>query len=321
MLNTISPNQFKDHKLLEQAKHPSESDAARFAECYKTGVISDYMKKSSQFDKLYDFIDIEDKKLFSVEGKNFIIAKEKPTHNNWPAFRIFSVNEKGEKSIMASILDYFGNGYTIYNNNGNIIYEKSYVRDLPIARVFDNTMKGYTADMNELERIKDFDFMTNDAKISKLNTKGQFTTWHADFLDNFGRFLSKMTKYFTLDGNTPSKDVFLNADKYTTFEDVTLSTLKSSELLETSKFSIHNNLLEINTPRITGTVPLFDKIFPSIKEDSSNLHVHFHRFFGSGIFNEQDSQFLKALSRYLTELNKISTTKFNYLDFIQTLIK
>lgn len=364
MLSKISSNNLntkQNKNLLAQNKNHTENDRARFKECYVNGIIPEYMEKSSKFDKLYDFIDIEDKKLISADGQNYIIAKEKPTHNNWPAFRIFSVNNKGEKNHIASILDYFGKGYTLYNKNGDVVCEKSYVREEPMFRVFDETLTGYAPNMNEIDRIKNYneknigtvpnkkeiasiksyDYMTEGVAISKLNTKNKLANWHVDFIDNFGKYLSEMTKY--LYGKNQEKDVFLNADKYMNLEDVTQSAMKKSELLKNGKLSINNkNLLKIKTPFMEGAVPLFEKVLPSIKEGDSGLHIKFNvlrigAFYGAqkmkllGLkdverfadipFKEQETIFIKALSRYLTELNKKVPKQFDYIALMKCFMK
>lgn len=313
-------NKYQSNYLLKQNKIQSSDDKMKYLNCHASGIIHEYMEKSSRFDKLYDFMDIEEQKLYNIDGENFIIVKEAPTHNNYPAYRIFNVSPEGEKQHVASIMDYNGHGCRIYDYDGSVPYLKEYIRDNPVCSVDDATMKGFTPFMKEIEDNSD---MLDNASISKLDTKGKFRFWHADFIDNFSGFVKEILS----GGGNVDKDTILNIDKYIQPNELSPQNLMKSELLEKGKFTLYNDTLEINTKFLQGTVPVFKTVVPNIKNDRTALKIKFDfllqsRAFNKYVLNEQETTFVKALCRYLTEINKlVNADKLDKLTAIRTLLR
>ncbi len=317
------PNKKQSNYLFKQNKNQSPDVKMKYRNCYASGMIHDYMEKSSAFDKLYDFMDIKEQKLYEIGGEKFIIAKEAPTYTNFPAYRVFNVSPEGEKRHVASIMDYYGHGYRLYDHDGRVPYKKEYIRDYPVCAVNDATMKGFTPFMKE---VKDyFNDMLDNASISKLDTKGKFCFWHADFIDNFADFVKEILR----GGGNVDKDTILNIDKYIQPDELSPQNLMKSELLEKGKFSLYNNTLEINTEFLQGSVPVFKTVVPDIKNDRTALKIKIELFqpftfckIRSHVLDEQESTFVKSLCRYLTEINKlVNADKLNKLTAIRTLLR
>ena len=157
-------------------------------------------------------------------------------------------------------------------------------------------------------------------------------------LDNF----INLVKGILSGGGDIDTDIIRNANKYMAFYDITPEALKQSGLLEAGKFQIHQNALEINNGFIDGIVPLFEDHKIDIKEGNAPLSIKMmgkwynppikvtysdgihivKRVFEqkSSPLDEQAMTFIKAVAKYLTELNKTIGTNINYLDVIKKLM-
>ena len=139
-------------------------------------------------------------------------------------------------------------------------------------------------------------------------------------------------------GGNVDKDVILNFSEHSK-EDLSAEGLKKSGLLEQGKFGIYQGkVLEINTDVIQGTVPIFDEIVPDIEKGGPKLKIDAHlkgdydpryQYFLNEsyireevekhrrLLTEQESTFLKAISRYLSELNKKVPKQLNLVEMFE----
>lgn len=323
------------NSLITQNKRHSKSDKERYSKTYADRNVFNYMERSSKFDKLYDFMDIEEQRVFSANGDTFIVAKEAPTHNNWPAYRMFLAQADGTKKHLGSVLDYGNGRYRLYGAQGEVpFFKESMWNDLEGCVVDDKAMSGIAPNMQKID--KHYYNMINGGNIDMVNTKEPFFSWHGSFIDNFSDMIKEIIGYHQ--GGDVDKDVILNFSEHSK-EDLSAEGLMKSGLLEQGKFGIYQGrVLEINTDIIQGTVPIFNKVVPDIKENGPSLKIDTHlkgdydpryQYFLNEsyiremvqehrrLLTEQESTFLKAISRYLSELNKKVPKQLNLVEMFE----
>ncbi len=298
--------------------------------------IDDYIRKTSQIDGLYDYLTFSDKKLCFPNGTSVILGQEQDLYfPSTPIYRAFHIDKHGKKTLMATITDQSHGMFTFFDELGNRFAGRDISRtEVPMYWVKDGVMTAQVQDMTELAKVDP----TTTSKITQFNSKGKFNSAHACVLDNF----INLVKGILVGSGDVDTDIIRNADKHMTFYDITPEVLEKSGLLETGKFQVHQNALEINNGFIDGIVPLFEGQKIDIKEDGAPLSIKMrgkwynppiNAYLSDGVkitkriveqkpsmLDEQAMTFIKAVAKYLTELNKTIGTNIKYIDLIKKLM-
>lgn len=291
-----------------------------------------YVTNSSKLKDLYDLIDIKDKKIISNGQETLLLVQEDASSCCYqPLFRLFRIDNNNKK-LLGTIMDNFHGYYDLFDENGTSIsgIAANCLSDNSSSRriwVKDNILAAQVQDMNALKKV---DVCVGPTIIEHIDYNGKFNSIHRNIFDNIVDYVRGVLA----GGGDIDRDVIQNADKYMTFEDITPQALRKSGLLERGKFSIkNNNTLTINNNLINGHVPLLKDgvqlkniaknplfIQPNTFWFKPNAILHFldgtkltiER--SPEILDEQAHIFIKAVSRYLSELNKlISSSNLNYL--------
>lgn len=304
----------------------------------------DYVKESSKLENLYDLIDIKNQKIISDGKQIIVLAQESDTNSHFPIFRFFQVDKNGRPELTGSVMDTFHNDFEVYDKSGKCIGGKGSFRDSAAKMLYvnDSAMTAQVQDMTtESGKLPEIDTTLGRTQIKAFNPDGSFNSMHKTVYNNIVSYVRELLS----GGGDVSEDVIKNADKYMTFDDITSKELNDAKLLKKDKLFIKDGSLEINTGLLQGKVPLFEQLKTSAAEgDEALFRIEPGSFLrrqkanlflssgegsivkdqcvGNNALGELEHIFIKAASKYLTELNHlIHTNDINCLDVLQKMLK